>query len=856
MQVASVRRTYRALALLAVAGVLCGMATSVAPQPMETIAAVAQLSVRPEGAPQRSDICFSSRWKRPNSLEMAAAFQATRLDWLYERGDEAFVAEAKAKGYAVNCAVNSTLADSLTDATYTLGRALDLEGWPIVAPWMVKWGTAWGCSNHPDYRRIWLAHAKAAIDAGADSIQMDGPSMGAAAVHWGGCFCSACVDGFRQYVADHTTEEERAGWGIGDVAAFDYAAYLRGLGTETGIGYSAWKGTPELRVLFLDFQRESTLAFFRDVHAQLNEHAGREVPYSCNNADRILEYLHEVHDFGLVEWYPKHRGGPDALYRATIRPSESIGTPMVFTYVSTDVEATRRFIALTYAFGSQTIVPWDVYTSSDTPRVFAEPEQYADLYGFVRANAELLDGHEDAAVVGPGLEEDRYGPEPPVHIRGGSGEVYASVRCVPGEPSAPVAIHLVDTSDRPQPFTLVLDPRRFAGETPLRVELRVPAAYDAAASSAAEDARSYARLSARTPLGSGHRAEFEIPALGPWGIVVVTPDAAVGREVWQPTIWATDGAHYRSRLTVRMAVATEGAEIRYTTDGTAPTEASSLYTEPIQIADATRVAAQAFADREAGAVAGASFIRLAGVEPTTPDAGELRDRLRLWLRADTIAGEVEDGGSVPVWRAQAGPDALVPEGPLHDGEPAGPPTLVMEGIDGKPVVRFDGADDLLAIRDFARENLAGAAFTVLMVTASDDDSFGLCGNALNGGGGIPRLYLTRWSMIHDALQNATKVAAPTGVAAITSYAHDGDRTATTWVDGVLNHTRSDIPVVTEFGGGHLAFPFWSGSVPHAGDIAELIVLRGHVTDAEREGVEAYLADRYGIRHRKKWRSED
>lgn len=850
-------RFYPGAALALLGAMLECLATSASPQQLETVFDIAQPTIRAAGAPTRSDVCFSSRWKRPNTFESAAAFHASRLDWLHERGDAAFVAEAKAKAYSVNCAVNSTLTDSLTGTDYTLGRALDLDGQAIVAPWMVKWGMAWGCSNHPDYRRIWFAHAKRAVDAGADSIQMDGPSMGAAAVHWGGCFCSPCVSGFSQYLADHTTEAERDDCRVSDVTTFDYAAYLRELGTEAGQSYAHWRGSPELRVLYLEFQRESTLAFFRDMHAQLNQHAGRDVAYSCNNAARVLEYLHEVHDFCMAEWYPARQGGPDSLYLDNIRPAQALGVPMIFTYVSTDVQATRRFIALTYALGSQTIVPWDVYTGSDTPRVFSEPEQYSDLYGFVRANAGLLDGYEDAAVTGPGLDEGRYGVAPPMHVRGGSGEVYASVRCQPGRPSTPVAIHLVDASATPEPFTLVLNPRRFGGGAPLKVELRTPAPYDASAHASAEEAKSYAHLSRAVALQSGHRAVFEIPALSPWAIVVVEVDDTIPNAVWQPSIWATDAAHYRSDLVARMACATEGSQIRYTLDGSDSTAESALYAEPIRLMDTTRIRARAFAaDGQAGETASAPFTRLPASPAMTPDADHLREGLALWLHADGLVGEVEDGETVPVWRARFGPDAEVPSAAVLTGGPAGPPTFVADGINGKPVVRFDGDDQLLAVPGFAREHLAGSAFTVLMVTRSDDNGFGVCGNALNGSGGVPRLYLTRRSMTHNALTSATRVSAPTGAVAITSYAHDGGSATATWLNGALADSRSDMPVTAEFGGGHLAFPFWSGGVPHAGDMAELIVFSRRLPDTDREAIEAHLADRYDIRHRRKWLSAD
>ena len=319
-------------------------------------------------APKLSDVCFSSRWIRPNTLDAAASFHATRLDWVYARGNGKFIAEAKGKGYAFSAAVNSTLPDAPGKKSYALGRARDLDGDAIIAPWMKSWGTAWGCSNHPDYRRVWLTHAKAAIDAGADSIQMDGPSLGASAIHWGGCFCERCMAGFQEYLGRNTTEAERRELGIADLDAFDYADYLRRAGTKAGEGYHRWKGAPKLRVHFKEFQERATLSFYRDVHGQLSSYADRRVPYSCNNAARIIEYLHEVHDFGMCEWYPHHQGGPGELYHDVLQPAAELGVPLLFTYVSTDVAETRRFIALTYALGSQTIVPWDVYTSATTPR--------------------------------------------------------------------------------------------------------------------------------------------------------------------------------------------------------------------------------------------------------------------------------------------------------------------------------------------------------------------------------------------------------------------------------------------------------------------------------------------------------
>ena len=38
-------------------------------------------------------------------------------------------------------------------------------------------------------------------------------------------------------------------------------------------------------------------------------------------------------------------------------------------------------------------------------------QEYADLYGFIRANADYLDGYEEAGVFGSNIDDDRYGNE-------------------------------------------------------------------------------------------------------------------------------------------------------------------------------------------------------------------------------------------------------------------------------------------------------------------------------------------------------------------------------------------------------------------------------------------------------------
>jgi hypothetical protein len=130
--------------LLASAAVFAGDADVEA-----TFADIAQPCPRSAGAPKASDVCFSTRWRRPtsptdphDSLPSARAFHATRLDWLYLSGnaaaDKAFVAKAKAQGYLVGGTLNSSLTDTPDTRSFQLGRTVNLKGEPLKDPWTKK----------------------------------------------------------------------------------------------------------------------------------------------------------------------------------------------------------------------------------------------------------------------------------------------------------------------------------------------------------------------------------------------------------------------------------------------------------------------------------------------------------------------------------------------------------------------------------------------------------------------------------------------------------------------------------------------------------------------------------------------
>jgi len=495
------------------------------------------LRKRPAGAPKASDVMMRSLRVHPanakdphDTLAAARNFHVTRLDWIPSLNAE-FVEKANSQGMAVSASTSSSvprLPDgqsekfSLRDINGNRVCMVHKRGWP----WNVE-----GCVNNPDYRKWYTALIFGFLDMGCAGLQRDEPGANLHATRLGGCFCRHCMAEFRRFLAGHTTPEQRRRLGIEPLEAFDYAAALRKAGAPAGDAFEKWDGG-ELKQLFIEFQLQSTVAFHREMRRAANSHADRAVPWSCNNGARTWDPPQMVFDYFIGE-LSVSRANPPYLHEV-FRKAEQLGRAQVVTMplsgnpiVDDDIRpVTRRTIATAYALGSLCMVPWDTYMPKDQPRYFGQAAAYADLYGFVRAVARYLDGYEYAGAFGKDLACDLYGQTPPLRLPARDG-VYAFVRAVPGDRRAPVAIHLVDWSKQPVPFSLALNLNRLFGTETVRVRLLLPALYDATKHAEAEKKHSFADLvvTIRLELAAGTR--LAIPALSPWGIVLV--ESAEGR---------------------------------------------------------------------------------------------------------------------------------------------------------------------------------------------------------------------------------------------------------------------------------------------------------------------------------------
>ncbi len=367
-----------------------------------TLNASAALQPRLPGLFAHGDVLLSSRSKRKNSMAAIEAFNPDRLMWCYS-ADPGFIRACRSAGVRTfQAAINSIAGVDEPEA-----QALDLDGKPVVAPWMVAFSPKkpwyWGCNNRPRFLEYSLERAKKAVAAGADWVQFDDWSMIVSAHSWSGAgFCDDCMAAFRDYLRRNVPPEKRRKLGTGPLETFDYRTYLhRQCGIADAAAYMKKRGSLATTPVFEDFQRRSVRRFFRELRQQLDRATGRTVPLSINaslfHPDQRTNYLVDVVDFLQGETW--HMGLADLAVPA--KTAEGLGKWQVFVPKPRDLRTARRAIAASYALGQLMLVPWDMYMGSDAtgvrPRYYGKPEQYGDLFRFVHASRALLDGFETCA---------------------------------------------------------------------------------------------------------------------------------------------------------------------------------------------------------------------------------------------------------------------------------------------------------------------------------------------------------------------------------------------------------------------------------------------------------------------------
>jgi hypothetical protein len=365
----------------------------------------------PTGLFQRGDVVFSSRSRRADSLTTIAAFQPDRLLWHYT-SEADFVKACRAAGVeTVQGAINSIAGLDEPEA-----QALDLDGKPVIAPWMLAFDRKkpwyWGCNNRPRFLALSLERANKALDLGVDWLQFDDWSMIVSAHGWSGaCFCDDCMRRFREDLAATVPPATRQELGLEPLDRFDYREVLRRqYGVADAAAYKAKRASLATTPLFEAFQRRSVRRFFVDLRREVDAKAGRRVPLSVNSTF----YRPGQRENFLVDLVDFLEGETPQLDLVNLvvpaRTAEALGTWQVFSPIPTDARVTRRAIATAYALGQQILVPWDIYMGSDAnaikPRYFGTVEEYGDLFDFVRRSRPLLEGLDTCATAAVVIDLD------------------------------------------------------------------------------------------------------------------------------------------------------------------------------------------------------------------------------------------------------------------------------------------------------------------------------------------------------------------------------------------------------------------------------------------------------------------
>jgi Bacterial TSP3 repeat len=212
--------------------------------------------------------------------------------------------------------------------------------------------------------------------------------------------------------------------------------------------------------------------------------------------------------------------------------------------------------------------------------------------------------------------------------------------------------------------------------------------------------------------------------------------------------------------------------------------------------------------------------------------------IKLWLKADEGVAK----NYANVWTDSSGTQR-----DAFQLTPASQPLVVENAINGRPVVRFDGANDTLNISNFANGSTQGEVFIVAKASATqvdvstlwtmgDDYIWGP--NTYPGGDGtVVETFGTRNQ------KNTGRPPRPLNETHLYNVSSKAGEFVTRFNGSQHYRTASNtvfFPGTAILGGGLYE------RHRYGGDIAELIVFNRVLSQTERDRVESYLADKYLI----------
>ena len=223
--------------------------------------------------------------------------------------------------------------------------------------------------------------------------------------------------------------------------------------------------------------------------------------------------------------------------------------------------------------------------------------------------------------------------------------------------------------------------------------------------------------------------------------------------------------------------------------------------------------------------------------------------LKLWLRADAITGK-SDGETITTWNDESGQANDVTQATASKR-----PIYKTGILNGQPVLRFDGADDILGNTSYPDPGSEVTIFIVGAIRGAGDDSQGLCEIHPGSNWDGFHVYISAGNVIFrtrdtsdasqpqigtggDLRDDVFRIFTGYAVAADAVYIAVDSGTPSQSLGTFVENTNTQTDITV----GGVRVAGWSLE----GDMAEFIVYHSLLSAVDRQQVETYLSNKYGI----------
>ncbi len=306
-----------------------------------------------------------------------------------------------------------------------------IDGKPVTVPWLwdqkVDGQTGrnfWFCSNSPLYQKYLRDLTARAMSAAPDGYHIDDFGGTTGAIWGGACYCESCMALFRDYLKQHVVPDTLRAAGIESLDGFDYGKWILSKHARDGAEFIKKRYSLPFYTEYREFQALAAGKVVRDLQEYAARLRGKPLARSVNGTppgdQAFVVRPHVDHyscEIGMgapgLEWGDVSTRGLTTSAAFVYKCADMAGrrlsctaSGMSFAYVKEKnaVHLCRYWVAESYAFGHCFMTPsrhqWCYTKEKGTHWYAAQPEEYADLYQFVRKHAALFDDCEPVAQVG------------------------------------------------------------------------------------------------------------------------------------------------------------------------------------------------------------------------------------------------------------------------------------------------------------------------------------------------------------------------------------------------------------------------------------------------------------------------